>query len=336
LTLREVDPDAWDGVLERLGRADAYLRRGYVEASCVLDGGRPALLHAAAEGGDVVFACSVRPIPGSDLHDVTSAYGYGGPVGAGSAPPIEAFWEHYESWCNEHGVVSTFVRFHPLFANHRHPGSSVRLERLADTVAWPLRADEDPVRSLHRHHRRVVRKAADALEVSVRERPERLDSFAALYEAGMRRLDAARFYFFPETYWETLAARLGPALLQLDGVLDGEPVASVLCLTSPPWLHYHLGAALEPGRKVGATHLLLFEAARWGSERGYEVLHLGGGVGGARDSLWEFKRRFAPKGLREAWIGKAVHDEAAYLALSGAESLDVSGFFPAYRAPHQS
>jgi serine/alanine adding enzyme len=336
LTLREVDPDAWDGVLERLERADAYLRRGYVEASCVLDGGRPALLHAEDEGGDVVFAVSVRPIPESDLHDVTSAYGYGGPVAAGPAPSVEAFWELYENWCREHRVVSTFLRFHPLYGNHLRPGPSVRLERLADTVAWPLGAGDDPARSLHRHHRRVVRKAAEAVEVSVHERPERLDSFAALYEAGMRRLGAAPFYFFPSAYWETLATRPGPNLLQLDGLLDGEPVASVLCLTSPPWLHYHLGAVLEPGRKIGATHLLLLEAARWGSERGYELFHLGGGVGGAKDSLWEFKRRFAPKGLREAWIGKAVHDEAAYLALSGAKGLDVTGFFPAYRNPHPS
>jgi serine/alanine adding enzyme len=331
LRLREVEPDAWDGVLERLGCADGYLRPGYVEASCVLDGGRPTLLHAADASGDVVFACSVRPIPDSELHDVTTAYGYGGPVAAGTAPPVEAFWELYEDWCRERRVVSTFLRFHPLYGNHRHAGPSVRLERLADTVAWPLRTGEDPIRSLHRHHRRVVRKAVEAVEVSVLERPERLDSFAALYEAGMRRLDAAPFYFFPEEYWETLAARLSPILVQLDGRLEGEPVASVLCLASPPWLHYHLGAALEPGRTVGAMPLLLLEAARWGSERGYELLHLGGGVGGARDSLWEFKRRFAPNGLREAWIGKAVHDEAAYLELSGGESLDVAGFFPAYR-----
>ena len=31
---------------------------------------------------------------------------------------------------------------------------------------------------------------------------------------------------------------------------------------------------------------------------GYELFHLGGGVGGAEDSLWEYKRRFAPGGAR--------------------------------------
>jgi hypothetical protein len=202
-------------------------------------------------------------------------------------------------------------------------------------VAWPTGGERDPATTLHRHHRRRVRKAERELEVIVTRGSGRLDRFTALYEEGMQALGAASFYLFPEEYWQTLAAGLGESLLQLDGLLDGEIVASTLCLASPPWLHYHLGAALEGGRSVGASHLLLLEAARWGHDRRCEIFHLGGGVGGAQDSLWEYKRRFAPDALVEAWIGKAVHDEAAYFELSGTETLDLSGFFPAYRAPQR-
>ena len=246
--------------------------------------------------------------------------------------PSDAFWGAYAEWCSERGVVTSFVRFHPLYANHHGAEPHLRLERLADTVAWPIGGEADPAVTLHRHHRRRVRKAERELEVSVRPAPARLDEFAALYEQGMRALGAASFYLFPEVYWETLATELGESLLQLDARLDGEVVASTLCLSSPRWLHYHLGAALEGGRSVGASHLLLLEAARWGHDRGCEIFHLGGGVGGAQDSLWEYKRRFAPDALIEAWIGKAVHDEAAYRELSGGEAVDSSGFFPAYRA----
>jgi Acetyltransferase (GNAT) domain len=327
LTLREVEPEAWDALLDRLGLHDVYLSRGFVEASCVLDGGRPTLFH---DGGDVVFPCSVREIPGSDRLDVITPYGYGGP--ASEDAPLEAFWSAYEGWCAEREVVSTFVRFHPLYANHRHAPSAIRLERLADTVAWSTGGESDPATTLHRHHRRRVRKAERELEVIVTRGSGRLDRFTALYEEGMQALGAASFYLFPEEYWQTLAAGLGESLLQLDGLLDGELVASTLCLASRPWLHYHLGAALEAGRKAGASHALLLEAARWGQANGYELFHLGGGVGGAEDSLWEYKRRFAPGALVEAWIGKGVHDEAAYRELSGGDAVDLAGFFPAYRA----
>jgi serine/alanine adding enzyme len=330
--IAEVGPEEWDGLLDRIGCRDAYFQHGYAEASSVLDGGRPTLLHVTGSGGEVVFACSVRPVPGSSgLSDITTPYGYGGPVAVGSAPPVERFWELYEGWCAENRVVSTFVRFHPLLENHRLAPPSVDLEQLADTVSWRLDGDDDLFAGMHRHHRRVVRKAEPLVAVEARERPDRLDAFAELYEATMRRQDAAPFYFFPPAYWEKLAGGLREPLVCFDAVLEGEVVASILCLASPPWLHYHLGATLDSARALGASHLLMLTVARWGRERSYEELHLGGGVGGSEDSLWEYKRRFSPGGRREAWIGKLVHDEEAYAALAG--SRDRSGFFPAYRRP---
>jgi serine/alanine adding enzyme len=332
VTIAEVAPEAWDSLLDELECADVYLRRGYVEASCLVDGGRPSLLHLRGAEGHVVFACSVRSVPGSeDRQDVTTPYGYGGPVGLGPAAPREAFWELYEDWCRENAVVSTFLRFHPLLANHRWAGAAVHLEQLAGTFSWQLDQD-DLAGSMHRHHRRAVRRAEAAVEVDVRERPGNLDDFASLYETTMQRQKADDFYFFPPAYWEALARGLNDHLVRFDAVLNGDLVAGVLCLAGRPWLHYHLGATLEPARSVGASNLLMLAAARWGREAGYQQFHLGGGVGGREDSLWEYKRRFTPDGLVEAWLGKLVHDEPAYLALIGAGTLDLAGFFPAYRA----
>src|SRR5215212_8751351 len=72
-------------------------------------------------------------------------------------------------------------------------------------------------------------------------------------------------------------------------------------------------------------------AASWAREQAYDLFHLGGGVGGRTDSLYEFKRRFDPGGEREFAVGKAVHDEVAYRELAGEASPE--GFLPAYRAP---
>jgi hypothetical protein len=61
--------------------------------------------------------------------------------------------------------------------------------------------------------------------------------------------------------------------------------------------------------------------------RVHPAFHLGGGVGGADDSLLQFKLRFDEGGLLESTVGKGIHDEQAYRALSG-EGFD--GYFPAY------
>jgi hypothetical protein len=313
--VREVPAGEWDALLRELGCADAYLLRAYVEASCVLDPGEPVLLEY--EG--VVMACIVRAIDAAD-RDVTTPYGYGGPVGDSAG-----FADAYDAWCADRGIVSTFTRFHPLFENYRGVAGA---SYVSPTVGWPL--DGDLLAGMHGKHRNVVRKAQNAdVVVSVEDG---LSGFAELYEQTMKRQQAAAYYFFPATYWQQLAA-LGDRLVRFDAVANGEVVASALCLRGDRWLHYHLGATADTARDLGASNLLLFSAAIWGQEQQLEEFHLGGGARAKEDSLYAFKQRFSPEGRREFWVGKLVHDEDAYRRLSGGAEIDLDGFFPAYRAP---
>jgi GNAT acetyltransferase-like protein len=327
--LVEIDSLEWDGLLEKLGCADAYLLRLYVESACVLDPGRSVLLHLGDRCGDVVFPAIVREVPGG-ARDVTTPYGYGGPVATGPDPPTARFWSLYQAWCEENGVVTSFVRFHPLFANQRSAPGGVHVEPLSSTVGWRLRVP-DLFDGMHEHHRRTCRKARRAgVAVTARESPAELSAFASLYQETIGRVGAREFYFFSPPYWEALT-RLGTRLVLFDAEVGGEVVASALCFATHPWLHFHLGATAERGRAVGAGNLVFYEAACWARDLGYERFHLGGGVGGRDDSLLMFKRRFDPGGLVECAVGKAVHDAAAYRRLAGRAADDIDGFFPAYR-----
>ena len=200
----------WDELLERLGCGDAYLLRAYVEASCVLDPGEPVLL----EDDGVVMACIVREIPGTDAHDVSTPYGYGGPVGNGD------FHQAYERWCAEREVVSTFIRYHPLFENYR---GAPHASYASPTVGWRL--EGDLLAGMHGKHRNVVRKAQKA---GVRvETATGGGGFDSLYEATMERQQAAAYYFFPDAYWACLT-ELGNRLVRFDAIAESEVVASAL------------------------------------------------------------------------------------------------------------
>ncbi|HEY8842793.1 MAG TPA: GNAT family N-acetyltransferase [Gaiellaceae bacterium] len=311
--IAEVAPGDWNPLLEELGFVDVYLTREYVEASTLLEPGRPLFLRTE----QAVFAAILREGP----IDVISPYGYGGPVGPG-------FWEPYDDWCRANGIVSTFVRFHPLYANQRDAGPKVHVEPLGPTVAWRLDTDDDLFERMHRHHRRVVRKAVTAgVEATATLAPKSLERFASLYEQTMERQQAKGFYYFPSEYWRVLETELRDHVVLFEAGED----AALLCLHAPPWLHYHLGASSEAGRKLGASNLLFLEAAHWAQNLAYTSFHLGGGVGGKRDSLFEFKLRFDPGGELEMAVGKAIHDEEAYARLVGPEA-GLDGFFPAYRA----
>ena len=197
--MREVPPEEWDGL-----ELDAYYRRPYVESAALLDRGRPFLL----EHEGAFFAGIER----DDPRDVVTPYGYGGPTGDG-------FWDAYEDWARERGVVSTFVRFHPLLANQR--GAPIHVEELAPTVAWRVEPERDLLAGLHFKHRNKVRKAENA--GATVEQHDGLGEFVELYEDTMRRIDADPFYFFEPAYWE----RLGELpLARFDAAIDGEVVAS--------------------------------------------------------------------------------------------------------------
>jgi len=318
--VREVPAAEWDGLLAELGCADAYLLRAYVESACVLDPGEPVLLHHER----AVMAGIVREIAGSERLDVTTPYGYGGPVGEGLA----GFYGAYGDWCRERGVVSTFMRFHPLFENYRAAAPPVHAAYANPTVGWRL--EGNLLASMHGKHRNTVRKAQKAGVTAEMAAAPNLSAFVSLYELTMRRQEAAGYYLFPPEYWTRLSA-LGDRLVLFDAIADGDVVASALCMRGDHWLHYHLGATDDRARDLGASNLLLYEAAVWGQEQGLEELHFGGGAGGREDGLYAFKRRFSPDGVREFWTGKAVHDEAAYRRLSGGGEIDFDGFFPAYR-----
>lgn len=319
--LREVGADEWEALT---AGADVYFRRAYVEASALLDEGRPLFLRLP--GKDVGFAAILREDPA----DVTSPYGYGGPLPLAEGADLARFWERYDAWCREQGLPASFVRFHPLLGNERD-AAGVHVETLGHTVAWRLEPGRDLLAGMDKHHRRLVRKAErEGLAASVAQGPASLEEFVALYEETMRRNEAAGFYFFSAPYWEALA-RLGDALVLVDVRRGDELAASVLCLAGSPWLHYHLGGASDEGRRQGASHVALLAAASWGQEHGYDVLHLGGGVGGQEDSLFDYKRRFAPEDLVTVSVGKAVHDEEAYRRLAGVTEIDFDGYFPAYR-----
>ena len=336
--IAEVPHDEWDARLDTLGLTDAYLRLGYLRSAAVLTPGEPVLLHHAGDDGDVVFAALVREEP----TDLITPYGYGGPVAAGARPPVATFADAYDEWCRGRGAVSTFVLFHPLYANQEH-GFGFEVQPLAGTIAWALEPAEgaEPADALlvgmHRHHRRMVRRALNGgaevrTTVCAPGDAAGLEGFRELYEATMHRADADPFYLFDDAYWAALAD--GVPMVRVEVWREDEPLAAVLGLTGAPWLHSHLGASSEAGRGLGASHLAIYALAGWGQEHGYTRLHLGGGVGGQRDSLFLYKERFAPGGEVAAAIGKAVHDPARYRELTGQTEVSYAGFFPAYRDPH--
>ena len=329
----------WNATVERFtgAPADTYLRLGYHRASAFLepsDAAHPVLLHVTAgANGEWLLPLLVRPLPGDTARfDATSAYGYGGPVAIGT-PDLAAVGAALDAWARANDIAATFLRLHPMLDNAKLASPTAELVQLGATVAWDVAPGRELLAAMHTHHRRAVRKADRAeLELRITEAPTDLTEFRTLYETTMRRQEAEAFYFFNDGYWQSLIDEPDVELLLVDGLLDGEVVAALLCYVAGPMLHYHLGASADAARAIGASNRCFLAAAEWAQARDMSHFHLGGGYGGGTDSpLFVFKHRYDPTSEpREFHVAKLVHDADRYRELAGTDS--TAGFFPPWRA----
>ena len=111
----------------------------------------------------------------------------------------------------------------------------------------------------------------------------------------MTRVGAATYYFFPDDYFDGLRLALGEHV-HLWTVRSGSAtIAGAVFTECNGIVQYHLGGTVNDALNSKPLKLLFWRAATWFKERGTRWLHLGGGLGGANDSLMHFKRGFSPQ-----------------------------------------
>ncbi len=331
-TVRAVDHRGWDGLVRRLGGDAMYQSLGYNRASAHLEpeGTTPVLLHHRGRVSETALPLLMRPLPDGSGWDAITAYGLGGPISNAAAEDPE-LGAAVDDWARRNNLVASFIRYHPLLGNDRLGPSRVDVSRQGYTAMWDLARRTDLMAGMHTNHRRSVQRADHAgLQVRVTRSPRDLDAFRALYESRMERQGDKEFDFLSDRYWAELTRGCARNLLLLEAFLDTNLVAAILCLTSPPTLHYHLGASNDEGRRACASHRLFLAAAQWAKANGYSEFLLGG-LGGATEFPLTFTQRFDPVTLpRPLYVGKWVHDPARYEALTGGSS--TAGVFPPWRA----
>jgi hypothetical protein len=274
------------------------------------------------------------------LHDITTAYGYGGPLvdaSSGDPGPVSRFRAAFDAWCAEHGVVSEFVRFHPLIETHLGLESHLDVVPLGETVWCRVgQAEGNLVETMDGGHRRNLRKAQKAgLVARVETGDEAYDRFRELYTATMERRGAVSGYFFDASYFRSFRDLLGDRQALL-GVWHGDQmIAGGLLMRSERFAHYHLGGSSAAHLHLRPNNLFFYEAMEWARRQGVNALHLGGGYR-PDDELLRFKRGLGRERATFA-IGRKIHLRDHYDRLAALHSERMGAvspsFFPAYRAP---
>lgn len=333
----------WPAVLSELSH-DTYHRPEYLEIEAGRLSAHPVGL-VVAEGARTLFLPLLIRSVWNDAAfvDATSPYGYPCPLFSPAAAANPSFVENSLRSVLETlaamGVCSVFVRNHPILSQVELPSELGASQTHGETV-W-IDTDQDErmswrgVRSSDKN--RINKALRSGVVAQVEADWASFSEYLELYDATMKRLDANDDYYFGRAYFEQIQQRFGGDAMLCSVRADSQLIAGGIFLKTGDILQFHLSGSRTDLSHLAPSRVMVDHMRRWATENGVRKFHLGGGLGGRKDSLFEFKAGFSPlRSEFSTWRlvpNWELHDAACAEAerRAGRRLPHGSGFFPAYR-----
>ncbi|QJB32258.1 GNAT family N-acetyltransferase [Chitinophaga oryzae] len=319
-TVEITEKEQWNQVIHAAHTHDFYHTWYYHQLSAA--NSHPFIFVFEKEGHFIAVPLLKRNIEDTSYFDCTSVYGYAGPLSSHdfrdmSPLLLQQFSQAFLQFLKKKKIVSVFTRLHPLIHQHFQPGKTGGLYDNGKTVVIDLSLS---VAERRQQYRKAFRSKINQLRdkgYKVRQGVDEEDiaSFAAIYLQNMQRLGASANYHFDKNYFSRLLQATGFRSDILLASYEGRDTAGVFLTCCNNIMQLHLAATHEDFIHDSPMRLLVEEASIFGQSKGMRHLHLGGGVGGQQDSLFNFKAGFSDQHLDfKTW--RLIADTATYKALT--------------------
>ena len=276
---------------------------------------------------------------GIQYYDIITPYGYGGPIIIDTTDAdklIAAYMEGFRRYAEQEHLIAEFVRFHPVIGNgvvFREAYGAVFDRK---TVGTNLTYEDVIGTEFSKHKRKDIRRILKIPEIryEVDEQPESLDDFINIYYSTMDRDKADDYYYFDSVYFRRMLECLHEHIITGKVFLGEKLIAMGVYFRYGKYLHAHLSGTLSEYLEYSPAYILKYALAVYRHEKGYEVIHYGGGSSRAEDNgLYRFKKEFGRTTEFDFYIAKKVWNQSVYRQICDAVHADTeTGFFPAYRA----
>ena len=278
---------------------------------------------------------------GKTYYDLTTPYGYGGPVihslrdDVSKEVLINEYMNDFGAYVKQNDIVSEFVRFHPIIGNgvdFRKAYDSIYDRK---TVGTNLTFDDVIKEEFSKHKRKDIKKILSNPDISyiVDEHPESLEDFLEIYYSTMDRDNASDYYYFDGSYFSELLRRFPNKIITCKVFLKEKLISMGVYFRYGKLMHAHLSGTLNEYLSYSPAYILKYAMALYGHEKGCSVIHYGGGS--SRDpenGLYKFKKDFGKNTDFDFYIAKKIWNKDIYERLCEKTGADVSSdFFPAYR-----
>lgn len=296
--------ERWDEIVRSFNDYDTYWLSGYVKAFEIHGDGVPLLFYyedSNTRGINVVMKRDIaddshfrNKLPKDTYFDFSTPYGYGGWLIEGNENTN--LFSKYESWYRKNGVISEFVRFHPIIENQFLCESAYDVIKLGKTVCLDLTSPDVIWANITSKNRNMIRKAKkNGITIYMGRYPEIFKEFREIYNRTMDKDNANEYYYFEPDFYDSVLNDLPENAQIFFAEHEGKIIAASIMLIANGKMNYHLSGSKSEFSKLAPSNLLLYKAALWGCANGCKTLYLGGGVGSGEDSLFKFKKAFNRK-----------------------------------------
>lgn len=302
---------------------DVYYSPDYLREEAALQNGEYEIFTHKNHGGLFVYPYLTLPVglPSFEAHvDLCSPYGYPGPFATGD--DIFAEGENaLLSYLAGRKAVTEFVRYHWSYNNGRLFTRNIDNVHNRTVVVLDLRQEWETIwkeqfSSTNRNLIRKLGKSGYVFEAGGDAAAQA--EFVDMYYRTMDNVEARDFYYFDKEYFLRLFQVLGDKIRLFRVTRDSVTYATSLFFVSGGIVTYYLSARNFDFPEVPATNFLLGNTVKWAVENKLEFFNFGGGNKHTPDDpLFKFKRVFA-KETRPFYIGKRIHDRAAYDKITAA------------------
>lgn len=341
----------WDEVVKSFSQHDVYYLSGYVKAFQLHGDGEPLLFYYNRNDIRGICVMMKRDIS-LDAHfkhiiqcdtffDIITPYGYGGFLFEGNTCTrnILEFDQTFSELLNTESIISLFGRFHPQLDNAQLLRQVTNVIDLGKTIEIDLESEEVVWNNISSKNRNVIRGAIrKGVVIKHDKRLELFYKFIDIYNRTMDKNEAHHYYYFDADFYKSIHADLYDNYEMFYAEYEGRIIAMTIILYANNRMHYHLSCSEFESRYLSPSNLLLYKAACWGVENGFETFHLGGGFNSGRDALFKFKEAFNRNSGLQFSIGKKIVNQEKYDLLveirqkEGSEFNINSSFFPLYRS----
>ncbi|ELY93175.1 hypothetical protein C482_19416 [Natrialba chahannaoensis JCM 10990] len=297
-TIREIDRDRWNEVVERADLGTVFHRYEWL-AAVELGIGHPARHLLVEKDSNLIGVVPnfVVPIPKTPFSRLTSIYpGFGGPLLTTDVDDsLSLVLETIPDCCSRRTIVhgiracnTNFLRYDGALS-----GAGYESNRVGGRFVLPLSNGYDAVfDGMDSSKRRAIRRGRET-DHDIVEAELTHQELTRFYERYRQHMESVGGHVYPRAFFEQLR-EMEDRILLAQLYVEGEYAGGFLELLNDERNTVHgFFAAIPPAYfEYYASERLYDYVFQWAIENGYEAYDFGGGGADFRDGAFTFKEEF--------------------------------------------